>query len=235
MTNKPAFEALLNEARRIAEQHWRSAADKDAAFAAALAAYEAATQSAPFKPTGNPELDAVLLKPDPTFDAFVASLPANYWARYDLSAVRLGWHYGRAVATVHINELDDALQAAADERDAAGREGQLGALIHYPEHWDIAAYPTLDDALQEIGCSQCTHSAPKADAEPAMCPNCVTPWKCNGPHVPAKADVAADWVERLFNAIKHGDADHQAWLRNAMQVFARDNSLTASPAPKADK
>ena len=31
----------------------------------------------------------------------------------------------------------------------------LGSLIHYPEHWDTAAYPTLADALREIGCSEC--------------------------------------------------------------------------------
>ena len=29
--------------------------------------------------------------PDPEFDAYVASLDKKHWARYDLSAVRLGW------------------------------------------------------------------------------------------------------------------------------------------------
>lgn len=33
------------------------------------------------------------------------------------------------------------------------------ALIHYPEHWDTAAYPTLDSAVREAlawaGCSVC--------------------------------------------------------------------------------
>ena len=33
------------------------------------------------------------------------------------------------------------------------------ALIHYPEHWDTAAYPTLDSAVREVlawsGCSAC--------------------------------------------------------------------------------
>lgn len=32
-------------------------------------------------------------------------------------------------------------------------------IIHYPEHWDTAAYPTLDSALREAltwsGCSAC--------------------------------------------------------------------------------
>lgn len=101
MTDKAAFEALLDEYERALTAE--DADDKIGAVrcvrarAAVLAAYEA-KQSAPFKPTGNPELDAVLLKPDPAFDAFVASLPDNYWARYDLSAVRLGWHFGRTAA-----------------------------------------------------------------------------------------------------------------------------------------
>lgn len=33
------------------------------------------------------------------------------------------------------------------------------ALIHYPEHWDTAAYPTLESAVRETlawaGCSAC--------------------------------------------------------------------------------
>ena len=29
------------------------------------------------------------------------------------------------------------------------------------------------------------------DPEDAMCPNCVTPWKCNGPHDP---DDEPDWL-----------------------------------------
>ena len=33
---------------------------------------------------------------NPDFDAWVASLPAKSWARYDLSACRLGWEAGVA-------------------------------------------------------------------------------------------------------------------------------------------
>lgn len=48
-----------------------------------------------FKGSGDPELDAALQSEDPEFQAFVESMPDNYWARYDLSAVRVGWHFGR--------------------------------------------------------------------------------------------------------------------------------------------
>jgi hypothetical protein len=41
----------------------------------------------------------------------------------------------------------------ADKLEA--RLSNIGALIHYPEHWDTACYETLEDALHEIGCSEC--------------------------------------------------------------------------------
>ena len=41
--------------------------------------------------SGAPMLDAWLYEPNPKFQAAVAELPDAYWARYDLSAVRIGW------------------------------------------------------------------------------------------------------------------------------------------------
>jgi len=41
--------------------------------------------------SGDPMLDDVLATRSPSFDENVAMLPATYWARYDLSAVRVGW------------------------------------------------------------------------------------------------------------------------------------------------
>lgn len=32
---------------------------------------------------------------------------------------------------------------------------KLGKLIHYPNCWDTACYPNLENALIEIGCSEC--------------------------------------------------------------------------------
>lgn len=56
------------------------------------------------------ELDQILLERDPEFDAFVASMPDKYWAKYDLSACRIGWHFGEGSDGV---ELDAAKSAAA--------------------------------------------------------------------------------------------------------------------------
>lgn len=37
------------------------------------------------------ELNDLLLQPDPSWEAWKRTIPETYWARYDLSAVKLGW------------------------------------------------------------------------------------------------------------------------------------------------
>ena len=41
--------------------------------------------------SGAPMLDSVLAEPSPEFRAWADTLPPEYWARYDLSAARIGW------------------------------------------------------------------------------------------------------------------------------------------------
>ncbi|MCE5310482.1 MAG: hypothetical protein LLG20_22825 [Acidobacteriales bacterium] len=43
------------------------------------------------KYSGDSMLDAVLGTPNADFRTWVDSLPPSYWARYDLSAARIGW------------------------------------------------------------------------------------------------------------------------------------------------
>lgn len=43
------------------------------------------------KYSGDPMLDSVLMDTNPDFREWVHSLPPTYWARYDLSAARIGW------------------------------------------------------------------------------------------------------------------------------------------------
>ena len=45
------------------------------------------------------ELQVLMKKlgtPDPDWQAFVDSLPDKYWAKYDLSALRLGWEAAKS-------------------------------------------------------------------------------------------------------------------------------------------
>ncbi len=45
--------------------------------------------------SADPMLDSVMMVRNPDFEAWVASLPDTYWARYDLSAARIGWEAAR--------------------------------------------------------------------------------------------------------------------------------------------
>lgn len=53
---------------------------------------------APRPVKGDPMLDHVLKTENPEFNAWRESLPPAYWARYDLSACRIGWEAAKAVA-----------------------------------------------------------------------------------------------------------------------------------------
>jgi hypothetical protein len=67
------------------------------------------------------------------------------------------WKDAPATA-IFINELRHALAASASDWLTAHDAKVIAPLakaICYPEHWDIACYPTLLDALNEIGCSVC--------------------------------------------------------------------------------
>ena len=58
----------------------------------------------------------------------------------------------REVENVSIEEAVDILM---NYHKIKKRIDDLAGLIHYPQHWDTACYPTLEDALEEIGCSEC--------------------------------------------------------------------------------
>ncbi|ULQ45934.1 hypothetical protein JN531_012575 [Flagellatimonas centrodinii] len=73
------------------------------------------TKHGAFKGTGNPELDALMQAPSPAFGQVRDSLPENYWARYDLSAVRLGWELAQRA----LDKPKTAPGATTPTRDAA--------------------------------------------------------------------------------------------------------------------
>jgi len=56
-------------------------------------------------------------------------------------------------------ELDETVKELERLRteiaELKAERDRLASAIHYPEHWDTTAYPTLYDALNEIGCNQC--------------------------------------------------------------------------------
>lgn len=60
-------------------------------------------------------LDALMKRletPSPAFEAFRDSMPPNYWARYDLTAVRLGWEAAQTV----LDASPERVEESADVR-----------------------------------------------------------------------------------------------------------------------
>lgn len=94
--NGPEAQAMLEEGRQQAEP-------------------------APRPNKGDPMLDAVLKTPSAEFDAWVKSLPYTYWARYDLSACRVGWEAGRAQPRITAEQIAE-IKRLADEYGAAERD-----------------------------------------------------------------------------------------------------------------
>jgi DNA repair exonuclease SbcCD ATPase subunit len=68
---------------------------------------------------GEPMLDEVLVTPNPAFRAWAESLPQEYWARYDLSAARIGWEAAWKFRStmVAINEEDAAFREMSSSQE----------------------------------------------------------------------------------------------------------------------
>lgn len=62
--------------------------------------------------------DDSLWQENPKFRAWVESLPDKHWAKYDLSACRLGWEAGRKDALSRLDTAETALRPFAE---AAGQ------------------------------------------------------------------------------------------------------------------
>jgi hypothetical protein len=45
----------------------------------------------------------------------------------------------------------------------------------------------VDDVIEALKQSLAQPQAPVVPEDEYLCPNCVTPWKCNGPHIPEPA------------------------------------------------
>lgn len=73
------------------------------------------------------ELGEKLKVPNAEFDAWVASMPAKHWSKYDLSACRLGWEAGRRVSSAP--SFADGIEAAAKVAIELGTAPLEGANI----------------------------------------------------------------------------------------------------------
>jgi len=62
-------------------------------------------------------------------------------------------------ALYHCGQMTDAQTAKQTERLVSQRKengiDEIERAIHYPECWDTMTYPTLLDAIKELGCNEC--------------------------------------------------------------------------------
>lgn len=93
------------------------------------------TLAGKLKGCGDPVIDACMGTADPTFTAFIATLPEAHWSKYDLSAARIGWHHGRLALT---RELAGAEPVAWRYTDARGHFRYRGVRPGFDSE-----YPTL--------------------------------------------------------------------------------------------
>lgn len=72
----------------------------------------------------------------------------------------------------------------------------------------------VDDVIEALKQSLAQPQAPVVPEDEYLCPNCVTPWKCNGPHIPEPAqrnEMAQTFDEWYFEE-----------TQTRLKVFSRD-------------
>ena len=73
------------------------------------------------------QINEILLEEAPEFRAFVERFDPKSWVRYDLSALRLGWHFGR---------LDRDARPVPSVPELLVPDGKYGKQHHYAEGWN---------------------------------------------------------------------------------------------------
>lgn len=206
------------------------------------------TKQGTFKGTGNPELDAALQEPDAEFEAMRDSLPASYWARYDLSAVRLGWHQRKQLAEQPTPVVDESGQPL---------HAYLAMLADEAERWNSpyraralrAASRALDTGWKNCGRDDCEGGkrAEQPKPEPVA-------WREYPEFVPApdtECLVEAEYGGKLFRAVDTWEIQREApleWSSATIEVgygwsnhddcvrrWIPISSITAPPAPSGNE
>lgn len=112
-------------------------------------------------------LDALMKRLEtssPAFEAFRDSMPPNYWARYDLSAVRLGWEAALAAPDAErVEESADVRQMNAELKKVT--EEMLFVLRQTPERGyyqvtqtEIEDWTQRIEAASQVKQENCAHA-----------------------------------------------------------------------------
>jgi hypothetical protein len=101
-----------------------------------------------------------------------------------------------------LNEFDKAFGAAlAQPKAQEPTVEKLAQVMHYPECWDTAAYPTIESALHEAySWAKCNVCQPKAQEPTRFDSGSATQWKAQEPYAWAQhfKDSTGFVTTRLF-------------------------------------
>lgn len=128
----------------------------------------------------NEDLAPLLAQEDPEFRAFVEQFDPKCWARYDLSAMRIGYHYGREPLLARIAGLEAQIKAAQEQEPVASDAYDMidRFLRNNLDDDDYAEYSAALDALYTAPVSvpqwQPIETAPK-DGSSVILRSCDAP------------------------------------------------------------
>jgi hypothetical protein len=123
------------------------------------------------KYSGDPMLDAVLADTNPDFRAWVDSLPPTYWARYDLSAARIGWEAARKFISENVKE-HAPLSAAASVDYGVGVETTVEHVNRAADRGCVSRLVRCSSSsVDDVSGGECSSVADKHEsAPPQECP-----------------------------------------------------------------
>jgi hypothetical protein len=156
-------------------------------------------------------------------------------------------HGPRCTISLGVNDVLAMLAARTNAALVERVEALRAAVLRYHREWLAFANGETDDIELQTEARDEMFLAILTAAEPAgpmpdseafdeagnMCPNCVTPWKCNGPHLPeltryGAAEPAGEQgtaldVDRLYRALvevdrTRGSGDYPHFGRNIAAI-----------------
>ena len=103
------------------------------------------------KYSGDMMMDSVLATQNPEFRAWVDSLPPTYWARYDLSAARIGWEAAGKFIQSNAKHIHSGAGQSKQIKTPRRWVARLVSLLDFESPNDIMTTEIMDKLYLEIG------------------------------------------------------------------------------------
>ena len=139
-----------------------------------------------------------------------------------------------------MNEIEDNARNRSDEPSKHWSSHEADFIDSNLERWEMSRAFGAQAVIHDSDCAlhngpayppgpcNCSISANKSPEPPDgyMCPNCVTPWKCNGPHIPEPAsEPQGDAIDIVFDGPPGPEAGRFVEVENAQGQSIRFGGL----------